>query len=202
MSTDISPVTHATTLQERKLRYGHEGAVIWLTGLSASGKSSLSMALEQALCARGYACYVLDGDNLRKGLNSNLGFSPQERSENIRRAGEVAALLADAGLISICAFISPYSEDRARARQACIHAFHEVYLAADLATCEARDTKGLYQKARARELPNFTGISAPYEPPKNPDLILNTAQESLSTSLEVLLSYVIKNLPLEELSHP
>lgn len=196
MSTNLTPADHLLTAQQRQTRYGHEGAVIWLTGLSASGKTSLSMALEQALCSHGYACYVLDGDNLRKGLNANLGFSPQDRSENIRRAGEVAALFADAGLICISAFISPYSEDRAHARRACTHSFHEVYLAADLATCEARDPKGLYQKARANELMHFTGISAPYEAPQNPDLILNTAQEPLSVSLDVLLSYVLKNLPI------
>jgi adenylylsulfate kinase len=176
-------------------RYGHAGGVIWLTGLSASGKSSLAMALEQALYAHGYACYVLDGDNLRTGLNANLGFSPEDRRENIRRVGEVAALFADAGLLCISAFISPYREDREQARQCYAQNFHEVHIAADLNTCETRDPKGLYRKARAGELLDFTGVSAPYEPPLNPELRLDTGQETFKAGLDTLLQYVLQHIP-------
>lgn len=176
-------------------RYGHAGGVIWLTGLSAAGKSSLAMALEQALYAHGYACYVLDGDNLRTGLNANLGFSPEDRRENIRRVGEVAALFADAGLLCISAFISPYREDREQARQCYAQNFHEVHIAADLNTCENRDPKGLYRKARAGELLDFTGVSAPYEPPLNPELRLDTGQETFKASLDTLLQYVLQHIP-------
>jgi len=154
------------------------------------------MALEQALMRKGYACYVLDGDNVRKGLNSNLGFSPDDRAENIRRVGEVAALFADAGLICITAFISPYRADRAHARQACGEVFHEIHVAADLATCESRDPKGLYKKARAGDLPQFTGISAPYEAPRVPELVLDTSCKDVAESLEILLDYVALQIPL------
>lgn len=195
MTNNTTLSSHTLTALERKARYGHEGAVIWLTGLSAAGKSSLAMALEQALCARGYACYVLDGDNLRRGLNANLGFSPEDRRENTRRVGEVAALFADAGLVCITAVISPYREDRAQARECYPHGFHEVHVAADLPTCEARDPKGLYRKARAGELVSFTGISAPYEPPCRPHLRLDTAGETEEASLQALLSYVLEKIP-------
>jgi adenylyl-sulfate kinase len=170
---------------------------LWLTGLSGAGKSSLAMALEGELCARGYACYVLDGDNIRAGLNSNLGFSPADRSENVRRVGEVAALFADAGLICITAFISPYTDDRERARRACRSAFHEIHVAADLASCEARDTKGLYRKARAGALPDFTGISAPYQAPLAPQLRLASGSEPFSASLQRLLDHVLQAFPLQ-----
>lgn len=197
MNPALTPVRHALTDTLRQSRYGHAGAVLWLTGLSASGKSSLAMALEAALSARGYACYVLDGDNLRTGLNANLGFSPEDRHENIRRVGEVAALFADAGLLCISAFISPYREDRERARQCCAQGFHEIHVAADLSTCEARDPKGLYRQARAGKLTEFTGISAPYEAPVAPQLRLDTALEPLEASLEKLLAYVQAHWPID-----
>ena len=198
MDRHLTAVSHALEPSDRAAHYGHRGAVLWLTGLSASGKSSLSMALEHALMRLGYSCYVLDGDNVRSGLNSNLGFSPEERAENIRRVGEVAALFADAGLICITAFISPYRADREQARRACSQAFHEIYLAADLKTCESRDPKGLYKKARSGELPEFTGVSAPYEPPEHPDLIVETSHEPIETSLEKLVDYVVRRIPLGE----
>lgn len=197
MDKHLTAVAHALDASDRAAHYGHRGAVLWLTGLSASGKSSLSMALEHALMGIGYACYVLDGDNVRHGLNRNLGFSPEDRTENIRRVGEVAALFADAGLICITAFISPYRADRALARQACREAFHEIHIAADLATCESRDPKGLYKKARSGELPEFTGISAPYEEPEHADLIIDTAREPIAASLEKLVDYVVSNMPLK-----
>lgn len=172
----------------------HPGAVIWLTGLSGAGKSSLATALAEQLTARGYGCYVLDGDALRTGLNADLGFSPADRSENVRRAGEVAALFADAGLICIAALISPYRADRAAARRACKAGFHEVYLSADLQACEGRDPKGLYRRARAGELPAFTGIDAPYEAPEQPQLQLETGAQTLGHSAERLLAYVLEAL--------
>lgn len=195
MANNLTLEHHALTPSDRRAHYGHAGAVVWLTGLSASGKSSLAMALEQALTRLGYACYVLDGDNVRSGLNANLSFSPQDRTENIRRVGEVAALFADAGLVCISAFISPYREDRARARQACTSSFHEVHIATDLPTCERRDPKGLYRRARAGHLPEFTGVSAPYEPPLSPQLTIDTANESLEASLQRLLDYVQVQIP-------
>lgn len=156
---------------------GQRGCVVWLTGLSGSGKSTLAVALEAALVGAGRAAYVLDGDNLRHGLNSDLGFSPAERAENIRRAGQVAALFADAGLIAITSFISPYRADRERARDAVgAERFLEVFVDAPLEVCERRDPKQLYRRARAGEIGEFTGVSAPYEPPASPTLVLDTTR--------------------------
>ncbi|MCA1323385.1 adenylyl-sulfate kinase [Herbaspirillum sp. alder98] len=192
---NLTVTAHALNATDRRAHYGHDGAVLWLTGLSASGKSSLAMALEHALTALGYSCYVLDGDNIRTGLNANLGFSPEDRTENIRRVSEVAALFADAGLICITAFISPYRADRAAARSRCKKAFHEIHVAADIAACEARDPKGLYRKARAGEILEFTGVSAPYEAPEHPDHVVDSGVESLDQSLQKLIAYVTANLP-------
>lgn len=195
-STNITNVAHRVGMLQRKQRFGHAGTVVWLTGLSASGKSTLAMALEERLLARGYACYTLDGDNVRHGLNANLGFSPEDRSENIRRVGEVAALFADAGLICISAFISPYRADRDRARAAAKRTgFHEIHVAASLATCEGRDPKGLYRKARAGILSDFTGIDAPYEIPLAPELVLDTAAETIEQSLTRLETYITAQVP-------
>ncbi|EZP67964.1 MULTISPECIES: adenylyl-sulfate kinase [Pseudomonas] len=195
-TSNLTSVSHHVTQAERAHYMGTKGAVIWFTGLSASGKSSLAMALEAHLLRSGCACYTLDGDNIRKGLNANLGFSEDDRTENIRRVGEVAALFADAGMICITAFISPYREGRARARAAAGNtSFHEIYIAADLATCEIRDPKGLYRKARAREILDFTGIDAPYQPPLNPDLIIDTANQTFEQSLKQLVDYVAEHIP-------
>ena len=150
---------------------GKRGAVVWLTGLSGSGKTTVAQALAEALARAGHAAHVLDGDRLRSGLNADLGFSPEDRAENIRRAGEVAALFADAGVIAIAAFISPYREGRDRARRAAgSERFLEVFVDTPIEECERRDVKGLYRRARAGEVADFTGISAPYEPPLAPDL--------------------------------
>jgi len=167
--------------------------VLWFTGLSGSGKSTLAMAVEQELFRRGYNVYVLDGDNVRQGLSANLGFSPEDRAENIRRIGEVAALFADAGLITITSFISPYRADRQRARQAAKDRFHEIYIHAGLATCEKRDPKGLYQKARRGEITEFTGITAPYEPPENFELLVDTERLSIEESVAQIIAYVEQN---------
>jgi bifunctional enzyme CysN/CysC len=175
---------------QRVTRNRHTGGVLWLTGLSGAGKSTLAMAVEQRLFEEGFQVYVLDGDNVRHGLNANLGFSPEDRAENIRRVGEVAALFADAGFIVITAFISPYRSDRARARQASGDSFYEVYVEADLATCEARDPKGLYVKARRGEIADFTGISAPYEAPEDPALTVDTSRHNAADSTDRIVRFV------------
>jgi adenylyl-sulfate kinase len=176
---------------ERRARSGHLGAVVWLTGLSGAGKSTLAMALERALFDRGWAAYTIDGDNVRRGLNADLGFSPKDRQENIRRVGEVAALFADAGLICITAFISPFDDDRARARAtAGQRLFLEVYLKSELATCEARDPKGLYGRARRGEIKDFTGIDSPYEEPTAPDLVIDTQNDDETACVAQLVEFV------------
>jgi len=176
-------------LHRRWQRNEHRGGVMWFTGLSGSGKSTLAMALERSLFNEGYEVFVLDGDNLRHGLNSNLGFSPQDREENIRRVGEVAALFANSGFVVLTAFISPYKADREIARQAIGEGFYEVFLDPGLDACEQRDPKGLYKKARAGEIPEFTGISAPYEEPVHPDVCLDTAKKPVEDCVEVLAEY-------------
>lgn len=189
---------HLVSRDERERRNGHRGAVIWLTGLSGAGKSTLAMALERALFAQGASVYVLDGDNVRAGLNSDLGFSAADRAENIRRIGEVAALFAEAGTIVITAFISPMKRDREIARKAGGDRFHEVYVSADVETCEARDTKGLYKRARAGEISEFTGISAPYEPPDDAQLTLDTAAATVDACVDELVAYVAQASGLRE----
>ena len=154
------------------------------------------MAVEQHLFRKGYHAYVLDGDNVRSGLNANLGFSPDDRAENIRRVGEVAALFADSGILCITAFISPYRSDRDRARQAAGSAFHEIHIQADLATCEQRDPKGLYRKARAGEIAEFTGVSAPYEAPTDPELTVDSAQDSIDECVQTIVGYVERTFTL------
>ena len=191
-ATNITRVDHRVTIADRTNRFGHSGGVLWLTGLSGSGKSTLAVELEKELFNRGYLVYVLDGDNVRHGLNANLGFSPEDRSENIRRVGEVAGLFARAGFIVISAFISPYKSDRERARAA-VDSFHEIFVSADLATCERRDPKGLYVKARAGEITDFTGIDAPYEEPDNPSLTVDTGALDVASSVQEILDYVTEN---------
>jgi len=187
---NLTPVDHKVTRTSRAERFGHRGGILWFTGLSGAGKSTLAMAVEQHLFRKGYSVYVLDGDNVRSGLNANLGFSPEDRVENIRRVGEVAALFADAGVLCITAFISPYRADRARARQAGGEAFHEIYIRADLKTCERRDPKGLYRRARAGEITEFTGVSAPYEAPESAELVVDTANGSIDACVDQILRYV------------
>lgn len=190
-STNITRVEHGITAEARAFRNGHKGGVLWFTGLSGAGKSTVAVALEKKLFEKGFNVYVLDGDNVRHGLNANLSFSPEDRAENIRRVGEVSALFARAGMIAITSFISPYRSDRDRARAAMNGAdFHEIYVKADVATCEARDPKGLYKKARAGEIKDFTGISAPYEEPENAELVLDTSALSVEESVERLVNYV------------
>ncbi len=193
-STNLTEVEHLLTPQARAWRNGHYGAVVWFTGLSGSGKSTLAMQVEKRLFNKGLHVYVLDGDNVRRGLNADLGFSPDDRAENIRRIGEAAALFADAGFIVITAFISPYRSDRDRARQAAGDAFHELYISADLETCERRDPKGLYKRARAGEIAEFTGVSAPYEPPEKPELVVDTAQTDVEGCVDEIVAYIERQI--------
>ncbi len=178
---------------DREDQWGQRGVTIWLTGLSGSGKSTVAVAAEKLLHDRGKATYILDGDNIRHGLNSNLGFSPEDRTENIRRIGEVAKLFNDAGIVVFTSFISPYRGDRDQVRDIMGEGdFVEVYVSADLDTCESRDVKGLYKKARAGEIPEFTGISAPYEEPLKPELVLDTNDQSVDQSAAELVAYLEK----------
>ncbi|HEX5077826.1 MAG TPA: adenylyl-sulfate kinase [Geminicoccaceae bacterium] len=192
-ATNITAVGHGVPNEARALRNGHRGGILWFTGLSGAGKSTLALALEARLFAKGYHVYVLDGDNIRDGLNANLGFSPEDRAENIRRVGEVAALFADAGFLVITSFISPYRSDRERARLAAPDAFHEVHIHASLEVCEGRDPKGLYRRARTGEVREFTGISSPYEPPESPQLTIRTDLLTVDDSLSELVAYVERN---------
>jgi adenylylsulfate kinase len=179
---------------DREKNLGQRGATVWLTGLSGSGKSTIAVAVEAELVKRGKLAYVLDGDNVRHGLNKNLGFSPEDRTENIRRIGEVSKLFTDCGVLVFTSFISPYRADRDQVRALFAPGdFIEVYVAADVATCESRDPKGLYKKARAGQIPEFTGISAPYEEPFKPELRLDTGEQTLEQSVNAVLSYLDKN---------
>lgn len=181
----------AVTAADREAIAGHKACTIWMTGLPASGKSTLAVALEKALWERGVHAYVLDGDNIRHGLNKDLGFSPADRNENIRRIGEVAKLFTSAGVINVTAFISPYRADRDQARQIMgAGEFIEVYVDCPVEVCEQRDPKGHYKKARAGEIREFTGVSAPYEPPLNPEIVVHTDRESEPESVARILSYL------------
>ncbi len=176
---------------DRAAIHGHRGVTLWLTGLSGSGKSTVARELEATLSRRGFFAYVLDGDNVRHGLNRDLAFSPDDRKENIRRIGEVARLFTDAGAITITAFISPYREDRQQVRDLLDTGdFVEVHIAAPLEACEARDTKGLYAKARAGEISDFTGISSPYEAPSDAELTLATHEQSSEESVATVIRFL------------
>src|SRR5437899_4558198 len=185
------------TARERAVRTGHRGAVVWLTGLSGAGKSTIAQSIERDLFHRGMNTYVLDGDNIRHGLTSNLGFSPDDRMENIRRVSEVAKLMADAGTVVITAFISPYRMDRRRAREIALEGnaeFIEVFVDAPLEVCEARDPKNLYKKARAGEIREFTGIDAPYEAPDDPEIVVHTDKQTVDESVATILEQLLPRL--------
>jgi adenylyl-sulfate kinase len=190
-SSNITATISKITLSERERRNGHGGCVLWLTGLSAAGKSTVANELEVALFRRGRQAFVLDGDRVRHGLCRDLGFSPGDRQENIRRVGEVAKLFAEAGFICITAFISPYRADRSMARKIMDEGrFIEVFVNAPLAVCEARDPKGLYVKAREHKIKNFTGISAPYETPLNPEIELRTDKLTIAEAVAKILRHL------------
>jgi adenylyl-sulfate kinase len=189
------------TARDRAGRIGHRGAVIWFTGLSGAGKSTIAQALERELFNRGMHTYVLDGDNIRHGLNSNLGFSPEDRVENIRRVSEVAKLMADSGVVAITAFISPYRLDRRRAREIALESnaeFIQVFVDAPLEVCEARDPKNLYKKARAGEIRDFTGIDAPYEAPEDAEIVVHTDRQSVNESISTILELLLPRLKADE----
>ena len=189
------------TSEHRSLRSGHRGAVVWLTGLSGAGKSTIAQALERELFNQNINVYVLDGDNIRHGLNSNLGFSPEDRVENIRRVAEVANLMADSGLVVITAFISPYRSDRRRAREIVLEGgrdFLEVFVDAPLEVCERRDPKQLYKKARAGQIKDFTGIDAPYEAPEDPEIVTHTADATLNESVTTILEVLLPRIKFDE----
>jgi len=192
-NTNIIYHAASVTRERRNQLNNHKSVVIWFTGLSGSGKSTLAHSVEEILFSKGCRTYVLDGDNVRHGLTSNLGFSNEDRKENIRRIGEVTKLMMEAGLIILTAFISPYREDRIAVRNLISDGdFIEVYCKASLETCEARDLKGLYKRARLGEIKNYTGINSPYEIPDNPELIIDIDKEVLEESVSKIVSFLQK----------
>ena len=190
IATNIHRHEGLVTSKDRNALLGQKGATLWFTGLSASGKSTIAVALEGVLHDMGRLCYRLDGDNVRMGINKNLGFSAEDRAENIRRIGEISKLLVDAGVITLSSFISPYRADRDAARalhDAAGMDFIEIFVDVPLNVAEQRDPKGLYKKARAGEIRNFTGIDDPYEAPENPDIVLNSHEMSLEEEVSLIL---------------
>jgi adenylylsulfate kinase len=200
---NISPhiVWHQSkiTKKDRQILNGHKSMMFWFTGLSGSGKSTIANAIQNELFHKGIHCYLLDGDNLRYGINRNLAFSSDDRKENIRRTAEVGKLFVDAGIVVLAALISPYKEDREKARALFEpNEFIEVYIKCSLQECEKRDPKGLYKKARLGEVPQFTGISQPYEEPKNPDIQIDTTNSSVKESVQKILPCILKKLDLKD----
>ena len=198
MSENIIRHTHPISKSDRLKNNGHQAKVIWLVGLSGSGKSTLAGNIETVLHQKGYKTYLLDGDNVRLGLNNDLGFSSKDRTENIRRISEVARLFNDAGIIVLSAFISPLESDRNQARELIgVENFIEIFVHCPLHICEKRDVKGLYAKARKGLIPNFTGIDAPFENPRQPNLTISTEAEAPAASLKKLLDFIEPKLKLE-----
>jgi adenylylsulfate kinase len=190
-ATNVTWHNHAVSKEDRCKLNGHKGAVLWFTGLSACGKSTIANAVDHKLHQQGKRTFVLDGDNIRMGLNKNLGFSAEDRAENIRRIGEVAKLFASSGSIALTAFISPYRADRDKVREILpAGEFVEVFVDASLETCEKRDPKGLYKKARAGEIKNFTGISDPYEAPLKPELVLDSNSKGIDELADEVIAYL------------
>jgi len=191
MAKNIVWHTESVTRPDRESRYGHKSFALWFTGLSGAGKSTVAQAVQKELFERGVHAYVLDGDNVRHGLCGDLGFSVEDRHENIRRIGELVKLFVDAGVIAVSAFISPLEEDRARARALLAEGdFVEIFCSCSISVCEERDVKGLYKKARAGLIKEFTGITSPYESPENAELVLQTDRQSLSESVDQVLTYL------------
>jgi adenylylsulfate kinase len=198
MNENLIRHTHPISKSDRLKNNGHQAKVIWLVGLSGSGKSTLAGNIETVLHQKGYKTYLLDGDNVRLGLNNDLGFSSKDRTENIRRIAEVARLFNEAGIIVLSAFISPLASDRAQARKLISpENFIEIFINCPLHVCEKRDVKGLYAKARKGLIPNFTGIDAPFENPKQPNLTISTEAEAPAASLKKLLNFIEPKLKLE-----
>ncbi len=191
----IIPQIHKINREDRNKLTGNSSFVIWFTGLSGSGKSTLANFLEQKLHNKGILTYILDGDNIRFGLNKDLDFSDEGRKENIRRIGEVAKLMTDAGIVVLTAFISPFREDRKTVRELMNeNDFIEIYVKCDLSVCEERDVKGLYSKARAGEIKDFTGIDSPYEEPEDPEFVIDTTESTIEESVERIYDFIITRL--------
>ena len=195
MSLNTVKHNYKTTKRQREALHGHKSYLIWFTGLSGAGKSTLANLVEIALHEQGLSTYILDGDNIRKGINKDLSFAPDDRTENIRRIAEISNLMLDAGVITLAAFVSPYIKDRQEVQQiVSTDNFIEIFVNTSLEECERRDVKGLYKKARSGEIKNMTGISAPYEAPVNPDLEVITDGQSIEESLEIIINFINKKL--------
>ncbi len=197
MKKNIIPYTYQVSVTNRRKVNKHNSFLIWFTGLSGSGKSTIANLVEQKLHKTGIKTYTLDGDNIRKGINNDLSFSPQDRTENIRRIAEIANLMIDAGLVVLAAFVSPYKKDRENIKKTVKDVnFVEIYINTSVEECERRDVKGLYRKARAGEIKNMTGVSAPYETPENPDIEIKTEEESIEDSVTKIIDFITPKLKL------
>ncbi len=197
MKENIIPHTYQVSIDDRRKSNNHNSLLIWFTGLSGSGKSTIANVVEQELYKLGIKTYTLDGDNIRKGINNDLTFSPEDRTENIRRIAETANLMVNAGIVVLAAFVSPYKKDRENIRSIVKDVnFVEIFINTSVEECERRDVKGLYKKARAGEIKNMTGISAPYEAPDNPDIEINTEKETVEDAVSRILEYLTPKLKL------
>lgn len=192
----IIPHNYQLGQADKESRQGHKAACLWFTGLSGSGKSTIANAVEQALFAEGFHTYILDGDNIRNGINKDLDFSETGRNENIRRIGEVAKLFCNAGIVVLAAFVSPFKKDREVLKNLMGDQFYEIYVDAPVEVCEQRDVKGLYKKARAGEISNFTGISSPFEAPENPSIHIHTDKEVIQESTNKVVQFITSKLKL------
>lgn len=198
MSDHIIPHSYLISINDRRKLNGHNSLLLWFTGLSGSGKSTIANVVERKLFDLGIKTYTLDGDNIRKGLNKDLSFSPEDRTENIRRIAETANLMIDAGIVVLGAFVSPYKKDRQNIKEIVGEAnFVEIFVNTSIEECERRDVKGLYKKARAGEIKNMTGISAPYEAPENPDIEIKTEKETVEAAAQRIVEYIIPKIKLE-----
>lgn len=198
MSDHIIPHSYQISINDRRKLNGHNSLLLWFTGLSGSGKSTIANVVERKLFDLGIKTYTLDGDNIRKGLNKDLSFSPDDRTENIRRIAETANLMIDAGIVVLGAFVSPYKKDRQNIKEIVAEAnFVEIFVNTSIEECERRDVKGLYKKARAGEIKNMTGISAPYEAPENPDIEIETEKETVEAAAQRIVEYIIPKIKLE-----
>ncbi|MCB0398037.1 MAG: adenylyl-sulfate kinase [Winogradskyella sp.] len=197
MDKNITPHHYQVSMGDRRKSNGHNSFLLWFTGLSGSGKSTIANVVEQKLYQKGIKTYTLDGDNIRKGINNDLTFSPEDRTENIRRIAEVTNLMIDAGLVTLAAFVSPYKKDRENIRTIVKDVnFVEIYINTSVEECERRDVKGLYKKARLGEIKNMTGISAPYEAPENPDIEIKTEYESVEAAVQRIIDFITPKLKL------
>lgn len=197
MKENIIPHTYQVSVEDRRKLNKHNSLLLWFTGLSGSGKSTIANVVEQELYKQGFKTYTLDGDNIRKGINNDLTFSPEDRTENIRRIAETAGLMVDAGLVVLAAFVSPYKKDRDNIKHIVKDVnFVEIFINTSVEECERRDVKGLYKKARAGEIKNMTGISAPYEAPENPDIEIKTENETIEEAVSKIIKYLTPKLKL------